>query len=577
MNRTSPLLLVSWSITTFALAIAGAAVYVHTTASAPPPEASAPAEPPPSTVIGTAPVAPPAPLPVADLAPDASLPDVVAHVLPSVVNISSSHAAPRSPYGAPAGGMGSSLGSGVIVSADGLVVTNNHVVEGGSSIRIHFADGHEYPATVVGTDELTDVALLRITPPAGETLSLVPLAYGDSSALRLGDTVLAIGNPFGVGQTVTMGIVSAVGRADMGIAEYEDFIQTDASINPGNSGGALVSMRGELVGINTAILSGGGGPGGHGGSVGIGFAIPTAMVQPIVEGLLAHGQVTRGWLGVGIQELDPALARALHAAATQGVLVTDVEPGSPGADAGLVRGDIIEQLDAERLTSRAQLRNLVATRGAGSHVQLTIERAGERRTLPAVLRARPGTPPMVATRGSAPPSDPRAPRGSAPPIDPWAVPPSFGVPGAPMFPPGWAGPNAPPGWGSGPSGPSSDPRAVDPRGVDPRAVDPRQAPPPPSAVPGTVDVGGLAVVDLDPTTRQQFRVASGIAHGAVVTAVLRGSSGDQAGIDPGDVIVELNGTAIASAADLQRAYAGAGGSAVVLLRRGAGSNYVLMR
>ena len=563
MNRTSPFLLLSWSLTTISLAVAGAAMYVHLTAT---PPAPAPQPPPITTALATptAPApTPPAPLPQAALSPDASLPDVVAHVLPSVVNISSSHMPTRSPYGAPQGG-GQSLGSGVVVSADGLVVTNNHVVEGGTQIRVHFGDGHEYGATVVGTDELTDVALLRVVPPAGETLHLTPLAYGDSSALRLGDTVLAIGNPFGVGQTVTMGIVSAVGRADMGIAEFEDFIQTDASINPGNSGGALVSMRGELVGINTAILSGGGGPGGHGGSVGIGFAIPTAMVHPIVEALLAHGQVTRGWLGVTIQDLDPDLARAMHASATQGVLVTDVEPGSPGADGGLVRGDIIQQLDTERLTSSAQLRNLVATRGSGSHVQLTLERGGERRTVPVVLEARPGRP-QVATRGPTP--DPRtAPRGSAPPIDPWAVPPSFGVPGAPLFPPGWTGPNAPPGWGGAPAMPSDPP-------VDPR----QQQAPPPTGAPASVDVGGLAVADLDATTRAMFRIASGVTRGAVVTQVTRGSSGDAAGVDAGDVIVETNGTSNTSAADFQRAYAAAGGSAVVLLRRGLGSSYVLMR
>ncbi|MFO0682276.1 MAG: trypsin-like peptidase domain-containing protein [Sandaracinus sp.] len=567
MNRTSPLLLASWSITTVALALAGAAMYVHLSAPV-----AAPASPPPAaTTVATTPPPsappppPPAPLPVADLSQgDVSLPDVVARVLPSVVNIASAtRSARRSPYGGPPEEMvGQSLGSGVVVSEDGLVVTNNHVVENGSRITVHFSDGHEYPALVVGTDEMTDVALLRVTPPTGETPHFVPLAYGDSSALRLGDTVLAIGNPFGVGQTVTMGIVSAVGRADMGIAEYEDFIQTDASINPGNSGGALVSMRGELIGINTAILSGGGGPGGHGGSVGIGFAIPTAMVQPIVESLLAHGQVTRGWLGVSIQDLTPDLAHAMHATSTQGVLVTDVEPGSPGAQAGLLRGDIVEQLDTEHLTSPAQLRNLVATRGAGAHVQLTLERSGERRTVPVTLGARPGQ--RVAPRTPAPP-DPRTPPRTQPPIDPWAVPPSFGVPGQPLFPPGWGGPNAPPGWGSGSATP------------DPRAPAPQASAPPPSGAPATTDVGGLAVADLDATTRALFQIPSGITRGAVVVQVTRGSAGDAAGVDVGDVIVETNGTGVASATDFQRAYAAASGSAVILLRRGGGSTYVLMR
>jgi S1-C subfamily serine protease len=219
MNRTSPLLLVSWSITTVALAIAGAAVYVHQ--SAPPPVDEPPpiADPAPAPTPSMPPPAPPAPLPQADLAPNASLPDVVAHALPSVVNITSA-IVQRASYGGGGGVVGQSQGSGVVVSEDGLVVTNNHVVENGAMIRVHFADGHEYPATIVGTDDLTDVALLRVASPTGEALHLTPLPYGDSSALRLGDTVLAIGNPFGVGQTVTMGIVSAVGRADMGIAEY---------------------------------------------------------------------------------------------------------------------------------------------------------------------------------------------------------------------------------------------------------------------------------------------------------------------------------------------------------------------
>jgi S1-C subfamily serine protease len=559
MNRTSPLLLVSWSITTIALAIAGAAIYVHVSAPPPPEVVREAPRPDPSTAAP--PPAPAAPLPQPVLAPEASLPDVVAHVLPSVVNISSIHVdVSRSPYGRPEGRAGQSLGSGVVVSEDGLVVTNNHVVEDGRDIRVHFADGHEYPATIVGTDGLTDLALLRLTPRTGETLHLTPIAYGDSSGLRLGDTVLAIGNPFGVGQTVTMGIVSAVGRADMGIAEYEDFIQTDASINPGNSGGALVSMRGELVGINTAILSGGGG--GHGGgSVGIGFAIPANMVRPIVDALLAHGTVTRGRLGVTIQDLDPDLARGLHATATQGVIVTDVEPGSPGDDAGLVRGDIIEQLDTERLTTSAQLRNLIATRGAGAHVTLSFERNGEARTVTATLEAQPSTNRGAGPQQTTPQIDPRLPQGPM-----GALPPSFGVPGAPLFPPGWGGP--------------TDPRAIpDPRVTpDPRAVpDPRAAPPAPADPRASVEVGGLGLADLDAQTRALFRVPPPVAHGAVVLSVTRGSSGDAAGVAPGDVIVEVNHQAVGSAAEFQRAFAAAGSEAVVLLRRGRGSSYVLMR
>ncbi len=543
MNRASPLLLISWSVTTVALAITAAAVYVHLTddpdvaarsqhaADDRPPTSASPATPPP------------APLPSADLGAegDASLADVVARVLPSVVNIATTIGGgpSRSPFGGPEGPRGQSLGSGVVVSEDGLIVTNNHVVEGATQIRVHFSDGHEYPATVVGTDELTDVALVRLTPTPGETLHLTPLAYGDSSALRLGDVVLAIGNPFGVGQTVTMGIVSAVGRADMGIAEYEDFIQTDASINPGNSGGALISMRGELIGINTAILSGGGG--GRGGSVGIGFAIPTNMVQPIVDALLARGSVVRGWLGVSIQDLDPALAAAMRAPTTQGVLVTDLEPGSPGADAGLVRGDIIERFGSERITTSQQLRNVVATRGARAVVELAIVREGERRTLPVTLGVRPTT--QVARAPTSPRAiDPRFPNGPVPP-----TPPGFGVPGAPLFPPGWDIPQ--------PTAPALPPSA------------PAMA---------TVEVGGLSLATLDTATRGAFRVPTAIRSGAVIVAIARGSSGEETGASVGDVIVEVNRTPVTSAADVQRAYS-AGGSTVLLLRRGPGSTYVLMR
>jgi serine protease Do len=543
MNRSSPLLLISWSVSTVALSIAGAAVYVHLTDRDPVEVSATDARddrPDPIQPV-TPPAPPPPPLPSADLTAgdDVSLADVVGRVLPSVVNIATTIGGgpSSSPFGGPEGPRGQSLGSGVVVSEDGLVITNNHVVEGATRILVHFSDGHEYAATIIGTDELTDVALLRLTAPPGETLHLTPLAYGDSSALRLGDLVLAIGNPFGVGQTVTMGIVSAVGRADMGIAEYEDFIQTDASINPGNSGGALISMRGELIGINTAILSGGGG--GRGGSVGIGFAIPTNMVHPIVDALLAHGSVVRGWLGVSIQDLDPDLASAMRAPTTQGVIVTDLEPGSPGAEAGLERGDIIERFGSERIITSQQLRNVVATRGARAVVELAIVRAGERRTLPVTLGVRPTvqSPRVPAPRAV----DPRFPSGPVPP-----TPPGFGVPGAPLFPPGW---DTPP----------------------PSAPAPPVAPSAPSVV-----VGGLSLANLDAATRAAYRVPTAIRSGAVIVAVEPGSSGEQTGASVGDVIVEVNRTPVTGPADVQHAYS-AGGSTVLLLRRGPASTYVLMR
>jgi serine protease Do len=544
MNRAQVLLLTSWSITTLSLAVAGAAVYVQLSsppevAAAPAPPLAPPPAPEPSPV---APSPPPPPLPAVDLSADGvTMADVVARTIPSVVNISSRHGRRPARRGEESG---DSLGSGVIVSAEGLVVTNNHVVEGGTDITVHLSDGRSFPADVVGTDEPSDVALLRMR---GDALDVTPLAYGDSSALRQGDVVLAIGNPFGVGQTVTMGIVSAVGRADMGIAEYEDFIQTDASINPGNSGGALISTRGELVGINTAILSR------TGGSHGIGFAIPSNMVRPIVESLLERGKVVRGWLGVTIQDvddMDPALVSAMRLPASQGVLVTDLEPGSPAEVAGVLRGDFIELFDGERLTSTAQLRNLVATRGADADVTLTVVRGGERRTVTVHLGERP-------SHGGAPPVFGGGP--GAPGTPPGAGVPGFGIPG---MPPGFGFPGVPPGLGPPGTPPGSGTPGV--RGPAPSDLRP-------------VDVGGLAVVDLDTRVRSYFGVPSTVARGAVVIDVSRGTPAEDAGLTVGDVVVEVNRQPVEGAASLAAAYRAAAGSAVLLVRRGVGTLYVLMR
>jgi len=215
---------------------------------------------------------------------------------------------------------------------------------------------------VVGRDPDSDLGVLKLK---GELKDLKPLAFGDSDTLRLGQVVLAIGNPFGIGQTVTMGIVSAKGRASVGIVQYEDFIQTDAAINPGNSGGALVNMHGELVGINTAIISR------SGGYQGVGFAIPTKMARPIMESLLQHGKVARGWLGVAIQDVTPELREALGVGAEKGVLLSDVTPGSPADKGGLKRGDIVLKLNGQVMDSSARFRNAVAV--AGPKVEVTIE------------------------------------------------------------------------------------------------------------------------------------------------------------------------------------------------------------
>ena len=263
------------------------------------------------------------------------------------------------------------LGSGVIISADGVVITNNHVVARAQKIEVVLWDKRRFSATVVGRDKKSDLAVLKLKGARG----LKPIALGDSDKLRLGDVVLAIGNPFGVGQTVTMGIVSAKGRGNVGIVDYEDFIQTDAAINPGNSGGALVNMRGELVGINTAILSR------SGGYQGIGFAIPTNMVKPIVQSLQKHGKVVRGWLGVAIQEPSREMARSLKLPTHNGVLVTDVDPRSPAGKAGLRRDDLVIKIDGRAVTTASKLRNLVAAAGAGKQVTLELYRGKRKITL----------------------------------------------------------------------------------------------------------------------------------------------------------------------------------------------------
>jgi serine protease Do len=314
-----------------------------------------------------------------------SIADVAAKVTPSVVNVFSERGAPasapeRSPFFSdpffrfffdrPGSNRREapprreqSLGSGVIVSSDGVIVTNNHVVAQAAKILVALKDGRELEAKLVGADAKSDVAVLRVD---AKDLPTIPVA--DSSKIRIGDLVLAIGNPFGIGQTVTMGIVSAVGRANMGITDYEDFIQTDAAINPGNSGGALVTMDGQLVGLNTAIVSR------SGGYQGIGFAIPSNMVLEVKNAILAHGKVERGWLGVAIQDVTGDLGKSLDLPAHAGVLVSDVTPGSPAAAAGLRRGDVITAIDGVKTVDSAHLRNSVALAGKGKKVRVELLR-----------------------------------------------------------------------------------------------------------------------------------------------------------------------------------------------------------
>jgi serine protease Do len=302
------------------------------------------------------------------------IPAVAAAVMPSVVSITTSS---RGYYGQQMGG-----GSGVILRRDGVVVTNNHVIEGANEAVAQLSDGREFPCRLVGRDSATDIAVLQMVgAPAAD---LVPVTFGDSEGVRLGESVLAVGNPFGLSGTVTMGIVSALGRADVGIVDYEEFIQTDAAINPGNSGGALVNMRGELIGINTAILSR------SGGSQGIGFAIPVHLLRPITESLIERGRVDRRWLGIYIAALNPHLAKRIAApAGARGVVVRSLVRGGPADLGKLLPGDLIQRVEERIVDSPAKLRNAIAHRSSGDTVRVELLRQGEPLTLTLVLAPLP--------------------------------------------------------------------------------------------------------------------------------------------------------------------------------------------
>jgi serine protease Do/serine protease DegQ len=268
-----------------------------------------------------------------------------------------------------------SLGSGVIVDAQrGYLLTNHHVIESAQTITVTLTDGRELDGELIGSDPKSDIAVVKI--PARQ---LTALSMGDSAELRVGDFVVAIGNPFGLGQTVTSGIVSALGRSGLGIEDFEDFIQTDASINPGNSGGALVSLDGRLVGINTAIL----GP--NGGNIGIGFAIPSNMAMQIMEQLVAHGEVRRGRLGVSVQEMTPELARAFDLDSQSGVVISRVEADSPAERAGLLPGDVVLELNGRRIRDSDAMRNAIGLLRVGQKITVRFIRDGEERTLEATI------------------------------------------------------------------------------------------------------------------------------------------------------------------------------------------------
>jgi serine protease Do len=322
---------------------------------------------------------------------------VVKSVLPSVVNISSSKVVKarhemgqmdpffrqffgddEGPFQMPKDRREKSLGSGVIVSPEGYILTNNHVVDGATEVKVTLSDKREYEAKIIGTDPKTDIAVLKI-----DASNLKPITLGDSSKVEVGDTALAIGDPFGVGQTVTRGIISAKGRGNLGIEDYEDFIQTDAPINPGNSGGALVNDRGELVGINTAILT-------HSeGSEGIGFAVPVNLAREVMDQILRTGKVLRAYMGILPQDMTPDMAKAFGQKEARGVVVGDVTANSPAQHGGVERGDILLEVNGKPVESANQLRMTISMMQPGTDVKLKVLRDGSEHELSVKLAEMP--------------------------------------------------------------------------------------------------------------------------------------------------------------------------------------------
>ena len=356
-----------------------------------------------------------------DQGPLASFAPVVKRVMPAIVNISSSKMVKsqqqqlppglfddpffrqffgRMPQQQPRAQRAHSLGSGVVVSPDGYILTNNHVVEGATEVKVVLFDKHEYRAKIVGSDKYTDVAVLKI-----DRSGLTTLPFADSAHAQVGDVVLAIGEPFGLGGTVTMGIISATGRSLGGTIErYEDFIQTDAAINQGNSGGALIDTRGELVGINTAILSG------SGGNNGVGFAIPANLARSMMDQILKKGKVTRGYMGILPQELTPDMAKAFGMPNGRGVAVAEVVPSGPASKAGLKTGDVITAVNGNPVDDVNAFRFQVAAFAPGTTVHLKIVRSGQNLDIPVTLTeynmeaaentGGPGNPPSGGEKGS---------------------------------------------------------------------------------------------------------------------------------------------------------------------------------
>jgi serine protease Do len=374
---------------------------------------------------------------------------------------------PPGPHGRP----DQSAGSGVILDTNGYIVTNNHVVDGATQITVTLGDRREFPAKIIGTDPKTDLAVIKI-----EAKDLPSVKWADYDKLQVGDVVLAIGSPFGLSSTVTMGIISALGRGNVGIADYEDFIQTDAAINPGNSGGALVNMNGELIGINTAIFSR------TGGSEGIGFAIPSSIALDVVESLTKSGRVIRGWMGVAIQEITPALAKSFKLPdQRKGVLISDVNENGPSFLAGLRRGDVVIAFNGKEVQSVSQLRNMVARTTVGKDAEVKVLRDGKEQLLKVKVAERPSDE-VLARREPAP-----------------------SAPGETIKPPDNV-------------------------------------------------LAALKVQALDPATMSQLNIPSKTT-GVVINAVAAGSPAEEAGIQRGDVIQEVNHEVVKNLDDYQKAAA----------------------
>ncbi len=431
---------------------------------------------------------------------------VVRAVAGAVVNVSSSRlvrSQPTSPFepflndpalrrffgegrGRPREQRETSLGSGVIISPNGYILTNYHVVEGSSDVKVVLNSKQEYRAKVIGTDEMTDVAVLKVDATG---LPVMPL--GDSRTIEVGDFCLALGSPFGLGQTVTFGIISAKGRSDLGIeapGAYEDFIQTDAAINPGNSGGALVNARGELIGINTAILSK------SGGNVGIGFAVPINLARQAMDQIIRHGKVTRAYMGILPQEVSPAIAEAFGLRQPAGVLVGNVEANSPAAKAGIQRGDILLAMNGKPITDFGQFRIEIGLMRPGTQVHFLVFRNGAQRQVTVTL-------------------------------------------------------------GEMPSGQQAAPRPQQPR---------------------QQSLDGLSLHTLTPEIARQLELPEN-TKGVVITEVAEGSSADDAGLEKGDVILEVNRKPVSNVNEFRSALNPPGGKPnLLLINRGGATLYVTL-